>query len=423
MRLCTFLLALCLPTSALAQIDPQDELDFQAGATTVGSGARALGMGGAFLARADDATAASWNPAGLSYLRHPEISVVGIRTSFQTDRDEAGVLSSDRFLGYSPDLISVAYPFELGGATGAAQLSFQRTFSFFDGDRTIVRGANPPIVLSGSGGFDVLALGTGVQVSHKWRLGFTLNRWINGYSQTRERLYRRRTQQVVDFDLSGWNTNLGVIWTPIEALNIGLVGKTPFRGQVNLSRWRRDIESGSEGEPDVVTTNSYASDDVRLGFPGAVGFGLSLRPHSTLTVSADYTRTFWSKAKVYNYFVLPKEGEPTVPDHRFNELSYPTLGQDQVDTEQIRTGVEYVFIRGLVKWPLRVGYFSDRQYFQVTSGIPRFTGFTVGTGIIAGPFLLDVAYLHETGSYVDGEVNIDVRLHRFYASVIYRHSQ
>jgi hypothetical protein len=29
---------------------------------TLGSGARAFGMGGAFLARADDATAASWNP-------------------------------------------------------------------------------------------------------------------------------------------------------------------------------------------------------------------------------------------------------------------------------------------------------------------------------------------------------------------------
>lgn len=35
----------------------------------VGPGARALGMGGAFLAVADDATAGYWNPAGLNYLR------------------------------------------------------------------------------------------------------------------------------------------------------------------------------------------------------------------------------------------------------------------------------------------------------------------------------------------------------------------
>ena len=40
----------------------------------VGSGARAVGMGGAFIAVADDATAASWNPAGLTQLKKPEIS-------------------------------------------------------------------------------------------------------------------------------------------------------------------------------------------------------------------------------------------------------------------------------------------------------------------------------------------------------------
>ena len=38
-------------------------------------GARSLGMGGAFLGRADDASAAEANPAGLTILRKPEISV------------------------------------------------------------------------------------------------------------------------------------------------------------------------------------------------------------------------------------------------------------------------------------------------------------------------------------------------------------
>src|SRR5687767_3254864 len=40
-------------------------------------GARALGMGGAFLGLADDATAAEANPAGLTILRKAEISVEG----------------------------------------------------------------------------------------------------------------------------------------------------------------------------------------------------------------------------------------------------------------------------------------------------------------------------------------------------------
>src|SRR5213083_1097212 len=36
-------------------------------------GARALGMGGAFVAVADDATAPYWNPAGLVYLPYREV--------------------------------------------------------------------------------------------------------------------------------------------------------------------------------------------------------------------------------------------------------------------------------------------------------------------------------------------------------------
>src|SRR5579859_6540082 len=42
-------------------------------------GARALGMGGTFLALADDASAAEANPAGLTILRKPEIALEGRR--------------------------------------------------------------------------------------------------------------------------------------------------------------------------------------------------------------------------------------------------------------------------------------------------------------------------------------------------------
>src|ERR671931_4826 len=38
-------------------------------------GARSLGMGGAFLGLADDASAAEANPAGLTILRRPEVSL------------------------------------------------------------------------------------------------------------------------------------------------------------------------------------------------------------------------------------------------------------------------------------------------------------------------------------------------------------
>lgn len=403
----------------------QDDLDFQGRSSVVqGSGARALGMGGAFLARADDATAASWNPAGLSYLRTLEITAVGTRNDFDTVKTNLGGVVVDEFLGYSPDLLAVAVPFESGRISGAAQVSFQRTFSQFAGNRTREGGDDPPFRLEGSGGFDVLALGTGVQVSRSWRFGMTLNRWINGFEQERERLQRRRSQQTVDFDFSGWNLNFGAMWTPVEALNVGLVAKTPFTGKVRMTRERFDFDS----ETGATTHNYYASDDVRLDFPGAVGFGLSWRPQSTLTLSADYTRTFWSNGEIRNYFILPQANEdgslnpPEPPDEVFDVLPYPSLFGAQVDTEQVRLGAEYVLIRGDIKWPLRAGLFTDRQYFLDVAGqVPRFLGFTLGTGLIAGPVLFDVAYVREWGDYVNEDgAGVDVDIDRFFVSVIYR---
>ena len=52
------------------------ELRFSGSPNPVGAGARALGMGGAFIGVADDATAASWNPGGLIQLETPEVSAV-----------------------------------------------------------------------------------------------------------------------------------------------------------------------------------------------------------------------------------------------------------------------------------------------------------------------------------------------------------
>lgn len=43
---------------------------------SIGVGARAMGMGGAYVAVADDSTASYWNPAGLPGIKHIEISAV-----------------------------------------------------------------------------------------------------------------------------------------------------------------------------------------------------------------------------------------------------------------------------------------------------------------------------------------------------------
>ena len=79
-----WIMVLCwwLPQLAVAQtlsfgISLPPSLNFVTSPAPVGSGARAQGKAVAFIAVADDATAASHNPAGLVQLQQPEGTVVG----------------------------------------------------------------------------------------------------------------------------------------------------------------------------------------------------------------------------------------------------------------------------------------------------------------------------------------------------------
>lgn len=87
-------------------------------------GARSLGMGGAFAALADDATSAYSNPAGLTTLTRPEISVEGrhwLFTSVIADRGHAFGPPSGIGIDSIEGLVDAKY---FNEATGVSFLSF-----------------------------------------------------------------------------------------------------------------------------------------------------------------------------------------------------------------------------------------------------------------------------------------------------------
>src|SRR6266849_10095139 len=82
-------------------------------------GARSLGMGGAFLGLADDASAAEANPAGLTILRKPEVSIEArnyleqqILTTSGTFPDLARTAFSHYSKRVEPTFASFVYPFK-----------------------------------------------------------------------------------------------------------------------------------------------------------------------------------------------------------------------------------------------------------------------------------------------------------------------
>ena len=436
----------------------------------VGSGARAFGMGGAFLARADDATAASWNPAGLSYLRRTEFSLVGAHNDFSQRIPRANeaitptrlVTTLDQLQGSVADFAGFAYPLRLKGRTGAVQVSYQRSFSFA-GKRSSQATVGQPgflpngkllldegFAVVGRGGFDSLSVSSGFEVHQGVRLGLSVNRWINGFSQT---VTRPDREIYSSWKISGTNVNFGALFTPVPKLNLGAVWKTPFGADVRLFKLRTDTFQDPEDpltgvKPPARKESIWESGDVRIRFPRVYGVGASFRATNTLTVSADFTRTAWSKATITDFFSLATVGASVQVDH-YGTLPFPAVeaANGQAETTQVRVGAEWVLRLGqsgetLV--PLRAGFFRDGQPVTIrvanpsgdpaaeaVTRRPTFTGLTAGVGITVGGVLFDLAYIRETGevptSVTYGGVShydsTRVRYNRVFASMIVRLGQ
>ncbi len=87
-------LALSLPAPAAAQ----EETRYSEDPLLLGAGARPLGMGSAFVAISDDATAVYWNPAGLERLRRRELQI-------QHAEQFGGTVNHDVFTLGGPSLL------------------------------------------------------------------------------------------------------------------------------------------------------------------------------------------------------------------------------------------------------------------------------------------------------------------------------
>ena len=104
-------------------------------------GARSLGMGGAFLGLADDASAAEANPAGLTILRRPEVSIEGKHFKTEAFLNTTGTLPNPEVTSFSSfsravevGFASFVYPIKdfTVGAYFHSALQYQNNVSAFE---------------------------------------------------------------------------------------------------------------------------------------------------------------------------------------------------------------------------------------------------------------------------------------------------
>jgi long-subunit fatty acid transport protein len=409
------------------------EVDISGSPNPVDSGARALGMGGAFIGVADDATAASWNPGGLIQLETPEVSIV---LSYEHRSESRAFLDTPDASGtYSIDLsdlnyISAAYPFVLLGRNMITSLNYQTLYDFnkvmeasypytetFPPDTYGIRSAKREI----DGYLKALSPAFAAQITPTLSAGFTLNwfskdlgcEWTWDYSETNIgkfagfdfyndlRYYEENT-----FD--GINFNLGILWNINSFLTLGLVYKAPFDADVHHFE-AYQVSGTTQNTPYTVILD----EDQTMTMPQSYGFGLAWRFSDAFTIDLDVYRTDWQ-----DYYLTQADGR---------QISLFT-GQDRSlsdteETTQIRLGGEYLFIREKYAIPVRGGVFYDPE--PTADSPDDFYGFSLGSGIAYKSIVFDIAYKYRWGDNVrkvrlgQEEVFQDVKQHTVHTSLIY----
>jgi long-subunit fatty acid transport protein len=423
----------CFLDCALAQ--PLQRIEIPSSPNPVGSGARALGMGGAFIAVADDATAASWNPGGLVQLEKPEVSIVGQYfhriedNNLGTNPEASGDQSvADVNLNY----LSAVYPFTLFNLNMVVSLNHQYLFDFsrewnfplFQSSAGL--SINQSVDFDQKGDLSALGIAYAIQLTPRLSFGFTLNMWDDwfGGNEWKQTISQRGTGTFVGspfifhsashdrFTFSGFNANLGLLWFITPKLTLGAVLKTPFTADVEReSTFSSAIRFPTVAGADTVIS-SATSEDLELDMPMVSGIGLAYRFSDQLTVSADITRTEWD-----DFLFEDSLG------NEFSPISGLPKDESDIDpTHQFRIGAEFLFIQQHYVIPLRGGFFYDPAPAE---GSPDdFFGISLGSGFARGRFVFDLAYQYRFGSNVgssilqDLDFSQDVDEHSIFASII-----
>jgi len=262
-------LALWFGAAHAQDLLPQSSF-FTSSPNPVGSGARAIGMGSAFIAVADDATAASWNPAGLTQLRKPEFSFA---YSYFRRREEYRVADHPEATGSSvvsnDDLnyLSIAYPFKLFERNMIVSLNYQllyefnKQFNIFVKDTSSGYSIEQKLHYRQEGKLRTLSPAYAVQITPRLSLGVTFNWWtdtlfwrngwqtdqvVKGYLFSSNSSNKSATEINLHYheryyDFTGFNMNIGFLWHANRMVTIGGVLKTPFTAHVKHKRQDKTV--------------------------------------------------------------------------------------------------------------------------------------------------------------------------------------
>lgn len=437
-----FIVMLVLVLAAVFQVGGPDcafsqtQVEFTSSPNPVGSGARALGMGGAFIGVADDATAASWNPGGLVQLKKPELSFVANgfqKTEDNTFGEHPEANKTEKFSEAEINYMSAVYPFNFLDRNMILSMNYQNLYDFTRdwafpmawsediGFGPIVTEAD--INYNQKGTLSAVGVAYCVQVVPQFSMGVTLNFWddrispnywesnteIHGVTRSQFPISSRFSTKIKDkYEFRGFNANVGTLWRATDKLSVGGVFKFPFTADLY-----HDNQSESHADGNLVTQSATSTEET-MDMPWSTGLGVAYRFSDNLTMSADVYYTQWK-----DMVIKDASGQETSP------ITGKSADESDIDpTRQVRTGMEYLVIDPEKHYviPIRAGLFYDPA---PSEGEPDdYYGLSLGSGFAMDKYIFDVTYMyrfaHDVGDSTvqHNEFSQDVKDHSVYSSMI-----
>lgn len=351
-RLCVALAASLAASCAFAITS--DEVNAGIQFNFANPGARALGMGGAFLGLADDATAAYTNPAGLSILGASEVALEYRHTDFTTPFSSGGSFRTGPFDGSNlgraeaeSSTDSLAFFSYTYAGDGWALAAFRHQPLAFD-----LSYVQSPIAVQNAAGAQIASLPTkftslsadlvnyGISGAYRFSDGFSLGIGVV-YSQFEldsSTVREGRNLQLQSGDDSDVTFTLGALWKVNERWSLGAAYRRGGSFEYRAGNF------DAQGNPFTVL-------DTGFDVPHVFGVGISFRPSDNFAVGLDINRVEYSRLT-----------------DSYDDIFNAATVIKSTDGTEIRLGGEYVFTQFANPFSLRAGVWREPEHALFATG-------------------------------------------------------
>lgn len=418
--------SLWMPVNATTRIEIPSSFN------PVGSGARALGFGGSFIAMADDATAASWNPGALTEIEQANVALVHAYVN-RTESNQFSLFpeanGKQEVNRGNLNYLALSWPCSAVdcGRNMVFSVNYQRLYEMYrnwqfvlnrdEGDNFLF---HQNVNYDQQGALYALGLAYALQINPIWSFGLTINFWqdalkdsywkqdykVVGTGELYGTRFEELTERSLDYRFNGTNFHFGLLYKSkpwargTRRLTIGAVYKSAFEADLVKTENRvfnktSFISESFPGRDDIVEHQQLFFETKELQImPKSLGVGVALQWSEFFTTSLDITRTDWSR-----FAIVHQDGRLTSP------LSGKALNDANIkDTTQYRLGLEYR-LRSQKEgeqynriWPLRFGIFKDPAAAEQN---PDDTyGLAIGSGIAYPSIKFDIAYQYRWSSSI-----------------------